>query len=512
MLSMPKRSSAPPSTDRTCTLRTRFSQYGDLERAVAVLVQEDGRLFVPLAPGQVTTGESLKVAFTTLSGAATVNRLAVVESITPDRSISNGEPGVVLRLLDWKSPPIPAAVDSDEGSFLGDPRNPLAGVDTNMVALLVECTLTESQQEIGHTYDDIPCVQFPNAPGEEPDDAEPTRRVATARPVSSLAIQWDGGADLAESFAARPLEVVRPLEIVRPFEGDESLDTGESLDGEPLEAADLDDADLEDLVPASRWRPTAGVIIGGALGLGLALALVMGPRLVRPFLGRPVPALIKGLSDSNAATDGHAPLPPVLLLAGRGVPAMIPPAQVEEAAEDPAAPSEAAPAHPATCQVKLLSQPSRVEVWSGDRRIGRTPISRLSIPCGTALTLTRTRYQTASLQVPAQPGGTPTELSVRLLRPTARLDVTSAPSGAEVRIRGQIVGHTPATLTVSRYDSMVLEVRAPNLAPWKKRLYIRKPEMAVQADVTSRSSRHRGSSPESSDLDGQASLPPAERR
>src|SRR3954462_9479824 len=79
MLPATPRSSSSPRAPRTCTLRTRFSSYPDLERAVALSVREDGRLFVPLLPEQVRRGETLKVAFITDDGAAAVNRLAVVE-------------------------------------------------------------------------------------------------------------------------------------------------------------------------------------------------------------------------------------------------------------------------------------------------------------------------------------------------------------------------------------------------------------------------------------------------
>src|SRR5215471_10034984 len=95
----PKSSSTSVGKARTCTLRTRFASFADLERAVAVLVRDDGRLFVPLAPGLVTSGEPLRLSFTTLNGAAAVNSMAVVESITPEPSISNGHRGVLLRML-----------------------------------------------------------------------------------------------------------------------------------------------------------------------------------------------------------------------------------------------------------------------------------------------------------------------------------------------------------------------------------------------------------------------------
>src|SRR3954469_8675276 len=188
----------------------------------------------------------------------------------------------------------------------------------------------------------------------------------------------------------------------------------------------------------------------------------------------------------------------------RTAPPLIPPSLPEEPGPDAAAPGGEAPAEasPATCQVKLLSQPAHVQVWSAGHPIARTP-SALSVPCGAELVFKRPRYQVASMRAPEQPGATAQELSVRMVRPSAHLEVTSAPEGAEVRIHGRTVGHTPASLTVSRYESVSVEVRAAHSRTWKKRLYVRKAEVAVRAELSghpSGAARHGGGrSPRSSD-------------
>src|SRR5438105_3941545 len=96
----PARASRPlPGRARTCTLRTRFASYEDVARAVALLVQEDGRLFVPIVAQDARLGEPLRVLFVTLDGGASVIRRAVVDSTAPDWTVSQGRPGLVLRLL-----------------------------------------------------------------------------------------------------------------------------------------------------------------------------------------------------------------------------------------------------------------------------------------------------------------------------------------------------------------------------------------------------------------------------
>ena len=420
---------------RKCTLRTRFAAYPDLERAVALLVGQDGRLFVPLDPASVAAGESLKVAFTTLDGAAAVNRLAVVDSTAPEASLSGGHRGVALRLVAWKSPPPPEAAAAPE-EFFERSRHPLAGIDTNMVALLVECSLTESQQEVGHSYDDIPCVELP-APHQDQsqgqgEEDEPTRRAATAR-LPPLEIAWES----VEQPAPR------------------------------------------------RWRSGAALLIGAAVGIAAAVVLALGPTWGRALFG---PRVVAGLSKSIAALDSASPpVSPALLLAAAPPPVV--PSEPEPArAEEP-------PAAAGACQVRLVSRPAPVEVWLGDRRLGRTPSDHLAVPCGAQLIFRRARYQPVSARAPAQPASEVQELSVHLVRPAARLEVTSAPEGAEVRLHGRIVGHTPATVTVSRYETIALEVRAAHFKSWKRRLYVRDSDGAVRADLAPGSGRSRRASP-----------------
>jgi hypothetical protein len=446
------RSSSPPSAPRTCTLRTRFVAFPDLERAVALLVREDGRVFAPLDPDQVARGETLKVVFTTEDGAVSLNRLAVVDSITPDATISFGHRGVVLRLLDWKSPLVQV---TGEIEAFEERRNPLAGVDTNMVALLIECSLTESNLEVGRSYDDIPVVDLPQLDADDVDESEPTRPVA-ARVLPPLTIEWSNG-------------------VSEVFEDP----------GGPEPAP---------LPPRGR-SVVRSLLAGSGLGLAVAAALVLGPTWTRLIFGTPLPAVMKTLSGS-ISLDGREPLPPGLLLAAGFIPPLIPAAAPEPAAAEPAEEPGAPRGEPSSCLMRLSSRPSHVEIWAEGRRIGRTPSDRLAVPCGAELVFKRPRYQSTAVRAPGQPGGPVEALSVNLLRPTAQLVVSSEPEGAEVRLHGRTVGQTPATITISRFESLSVEVRAPHFRSWKKHLYVRTAEMAVRADLVARAggSRRRGGS------------------
>src|SRR5256885_258584 len=89
----------PPEGECTCTIRTRFSSRTDLIRAMPLLVREDGKLFVPAKDPPVAVGDRMMVVFTTFDSRASVERIGVVETLSPDRSLSGGEPGILFRML-----------------------------------------------------------------------------------------------------------------------------------------------------------------------------------------------------------------------------------------------------------------------------------------------------------------------------------------------------------------------------------------------------------------------------
>jgi hypothetical protein len=207
-----------------------------------------------------------------------------------------------------------------------------------------------------------------------------------------------------------------------------------------------------------RWILT-GVAAGVVATVGLAL--VRAPS--RPAATTPKPVAAR-------------PPEPV-----RAKPQPEPVKAVEKVAAPAEAPTPAAsPSGP--CQARVVSRPARTDVWHQGHRLGRTGDDGLLVPCGAELVLARRRYQRLTVHAPAAGDAPP--LDVQLVRPSAHLKVTSEPAGAEVRIRGRTVGRTPANLSLPRYEWVSLEVRGAGARGWKKRLYVRRANASVRADLT----------------------------
>jgi hypothetical protein len=539
----------PPQQDCTCTIRTRFSSLDDLVKAMPILVREDGKLFVPAENPPVKVGDSLTIVFTTFDGRSSVNRIGVVESTTPDRALSNGQPGIAFNMLPW-DPPSTArhlAGEPERASTaapLEENRNPFAGLDTNMLSLFVECNLKETEGEVSRSYDDIPCYA-----------ESPPRHRGTATPVPTPALLDSGPAPLplppartaAPDLEALVHEEIEPLAL-EP-EADGPLAMPQEL---PIASDDWDDQ------PAPRRFPRAALlaVAGGVAALAAAAVLVLEGRSpplptvgvvarVTPARRRPAPPT----SDNAAAPapaqpaappvdpeqgaapaaddreQGAAGAPTVAVAEKPAEPATAPPAAAPTdspppvaatnapapspaapaAGEPPAAPAPAAahaaavpaaqapeavveaaaaPAQPAAaCLVRVVSRPKGAEVLLGKRSLGHTPTRPLELPCGAELSLRRPRYQPVAATVPAAPTGAVQQITADLARPMARLEVTSEPSGAVVRIRGRSLGKTPLVVNVRQYDSVQVQFAADGFAPVRKRLYVRSTSAQLHADL-----------------------------
>ena len=410
-----------PAPRRTCTLKTRFTTLADVQKSVALLVADDGRLFVPVADARVRLGERLMVRFTTVDGRAGVEREGLVDSTTPDAVISNGQPGVVFRMVPVAPPRASAPVrplDSEPPSWPAEvPANPLAGLDTNMVALLVECAFTETDQAVSRTYDDIPSF------GE------------------------------AAPPAPRPSEVVHTAVV------------------EPLR--------LVEAPVIGRARRSPGVIRWLLEAVAVA-TLAVAALVIVPWRRPPDPA---PAPVAVAAAPLPAPVPqppPAREPAPEPAPAPAPETPPTEAVAVP----EPAPASPpGPCHLTLVTRPAQAQVWQESRRLGRTTRQGLTVPCGVTLRLERRHYQALTFETPAEAGGA---LEVELVRPTATVRITSQPPGAEVRSRGRVLGRTPAVLSLPRYESTPLELRARGFEPWRKRFYIARSRATVAAELVAR--------------------------
>jgi outer membrane biosynthesis protein TonB len=217
--------------------------------------------------------------------------------------------------------------------------------------------------------------------------------------------------------------------------------------------------------------------------------------------GEPVAA-----TASAEPTTAPAPKPEPVAQAERAapVPAPTPVSQAEkptpapepkplaEAKEPPPAPKPepkpeavgAAPTgDPTACRASVNTKPPGVEIWLGDRNLGTTPAASLGIPCGgLTLALRHPRYAEAQIDVTATAGQI-AEVSRKLDRPSAKLQVTSDPPGADVITRGKVRGRTPFELSVLQYEGVQIEVRLDGHAPWQKQLRPSTPELTVHAEL-----------------------------
>jgi hypothetical protein len=108
---------------------------------------------------------------------------------------------------------------------------------------------------------------------------------------------------------------------------------------------------------------------------------------------------------------------------------------------------------------------------------------RASVPCGEAqIVIERPRYQSSTETINARPGA-PATVTAHLSRPTVPLELSSVPEGATFKVNGNPVGRAPITIDVPRYEHIKVEATAPGRAPWKQKLYIKKPGEKITATL-----------------------------
>jgi hypothetical protein len=108
--------------------------------------------------------------------------------------------------------------------------------------------------------------------------------------------------------------------------------------------------------------------------------------------------------------------------------------------------------------------------------VGRTPLLLRIAPGQHEVELSRPRYQTRTLPVLV-----PGRIDVTLVRPPAKLHVTSSPTGAEVRINGEPRGRTPLDIDLDAYEHYPIEVVLAGHRSWRKRFYVRSTEDTLHA-------------------------------
>jgi hypothetical protein len=216
----------------------------------------------------------------------------------------------------------------------------------------------------------------------------------------------------------------------------------------------------EAAVPASA-APPANPAEAPPTPTASALAKIAAPPAAAAGTPRGEPS--KGSSPpTNADLDRAAPVP--------------------ASAPEQAARSSAAVPTGAKCIARIESKPSGALVTIGRKPLGRTPISRATVPCGAVdLLLTRPRYKPASERFVATVDSLST-VDARLVRPSAELYLTSVPPGAAFKVNGQGVGRAPRTVSVQRFERIRIEAELPGQKPWQQSVYIKDPTMKLQVN------------------------------
>lgn len=319
------------------------------------------------------------------------------------------------------------------GSLYKLPANPLADLNADAVTSFVECNVYEASPEAPPKDDEVTKV------GEAPlgmmaslDDVTATSAVEGGGRGQVQAV-WRG---IEELFQRLPAPFRRTLAQAVPF--------------------------------------AFCTLLGWCVGFNMA-----GLEPARSLVATPAVPDVPAKQVVPAAKEA---VPPVAAPPGSPPPPVAPVANVTPVPGD--APSDAA-----GCRVRIDVKPADVLVkWDG-RVLGRTPLREASVACGPArLVLVRDRWETVDRQVVASPEA-PLDLSIRMNRPTAALQVLTTPPGATIEVNGVAVGKSPRQVTLRRYETVKVGLRLPGHRLWRKNMLIRSgsDKLSVQLDALSAS-------------------------
>jgi hypothetical protein len=345
-----------------------------------------------------------------------------------------------------------------------------------MLSLFVDCNLKETENELSRSYDDIPTYVAPGAAvRSDPPPAAASADTVEVNPIPQVEV------DIAAQIEP---EVEPELEPVVAREVDAGVEAEPDAGVEiPVVSEPFDPAPRDWVYQPPRRFPRPGWLVAAtAVAASLAGAVIflnLPARVPRNRVSLPTPARSPApVVAAQKAPEPAAPMP--------SAEPHTPSAEAHAPGVEPHTPG-AAPAvtaaATAACRVKVVSEPSGADVLLAGRSLGHTPTSPLEVPCGASLTVRRPRYQMVATLVPTEPSEQVREIAAHLERPTAMLEVTSAPSGANVVMHGRTVGQTPALLSVFEYDSFQFEIQAKGFAPLKKQIYLRTTSASFHADL-----------------------------
>ncbi len=241
------------------------------------------------------------------------------------------------------------------------------------------------------------------------------------------------------------------------------------------------------------WRRVAPwLVLAGSVALGVGVGFT-----VRSGAPPPVAARAVASASEPPAVLAPAAVPSAQIAAAAAAPTATPPPESASAeaarvaageTPEPTAPEVAQPdavtvrrgtGSATGCAASVITEPPGVQVTWGRKVIGESPVDGAKVPCGTAIvTLRRDRYETARQEVTVAEGST-ASITRHLRRPPATLVVGSSPPHGEILVNGQPQGTAPKRITVSRYQTALIEVSLPGYAPWKKEVYVRQLEMRI---------------------------------
>ena len=261
------------------------------------------------------------------------------------------------------------------------------------------------------------------------------------------------------------------------------------------------DPDLTEIVtvPRSRARAAARrrwpvIVVTSVIVLLIVIAAIVAATTGgdEPSTTTPGPAP----TTPPAATPGPGTAPPAATPAAAAPPAATPPAATPPAATPPAAtppaatppaatpsgdPPAATPPTPAPaaapaatasgpCTIAFASSPDGAAVSLDGKALGTTPFTAEVACSKQTFTYKRERYRTERTTVEPHPGEQ--TVRVRLDRPTFKVKVTSRPAGATITIGDEVVGKTPATVSVQGFENVTLELTRSGFAPQRQKVHV----------------------------------------
>ncbi len=176
-------------------------------------------------------------------------------------------------------------------------------------------------------------------------------------------------------------------------------------------------------------------------------------------------------------TAGPAPTPVVQAPAPTPDPPLAP-------AKSPIGPAaKAAPPAGSTCTADISSSPKGAAVTLGKKKLGRTPLEDVAIPCAVShVVLSRPRYETTT-ETLTPTAGRPAVLVVKLERPRTTVQLSSTPARALLTVNGRAVGTAPRTITVSRFETVRFTAQIPGAKPWKQTIYVKGATLQLHAQI-----------------------------